>query len=118
MSVERYMVDDAGTLIDKVTLDNFDTVEEVVTLLNSYVITLEELVDENEQLKEIIKFSYFNEICETCKHGKYWITNDFFGKEGNFECLKGHPADECCEIKECKDYEIEDLNELLQWVKR
>jgi len=52
MSAERYMVDDAGTLIDKVTLDNFDTVEEVVNLLNYYVITLEKLVDENEQLRK------------------------------------------------------------------
>lgn len=52
MSVERYMVDDAGTLIDKVTLDNFDTVEEVVSILNHYASTLEKLVDENEQLRK------------------------------------------------------------------
>ena len=52
MSVERYMVDDAGTLIDKVTLDNFDTVEEVVSIINHHAITLEKLVDENEQLRK------------------------------------------------------------------
>ena len=52
MSAERYMVDDAGTLIDKVTLENFDTVEEVVSILNHYASTLEKLVDENEQLRK------------------------------------------------------------------
>lgn len=52
MSVERYMVDDAGTLIDKVTLDNFDTVEEVVSIMNHYASTLEKLVDENEELRK------------------------------------------------------------------
>ena len=55
MSLERYMVDDAGTLIDKVTRDNFDTVEEVVSILNHYASTLEELVDENEELKELLE---------------------------------------------------------------
>ena len=52
MSAERYMVDDAGTLIDKVTLDNFDTVEEVVSIINHYASTLEKLVDENEELRK------------------------------------------------------------------
>jgi len=50
--IERYMIDDAGTLIDKVTLDNFDTVEEVVSIMNHYASTLEKLVDENEQLRK------------------------------------------------------------------
>ena len=56
------------------------------------------------------------EICETCKHGKYWITEDYWsgGKEGNFKCLKGYPPEDCCEIKECDDYEMKDLNELLK----
>ena len=42
---EKWIVDDAGTLIDMVTGENFDIVEEVVDLLN-------ELSDENEQLKK------------------------------------------------------------------
>ena len=33
---ERFMVDDAGTLIDMVTGENFDIVEEVVDILNYY----------------------------------------------------------------------------------
>ena len=36
MSDERYMVDDAGTLIDTVTGENFDIVEEIVDTLNYY----------------------------------------------------------------------------------
>jgi len=106
--------DDDGT-VSKVNEDDLIYVyeNEFKELIDEY----EQLKKENEVLKEIIKFKCFNEICENCKHGKYWITNDFFGHEGNFECLKGHPADECCEIKECKDYEIEDLNEMLERVK-
>lgn len=41
---ERFMVDDAGTLIDMQTRDMFDIVEEVCPLLNI-------LADENEELK-------------------------------------------------------------------
>ena len=41
---ERFMVDDAGTLIDVQTRDMFDIVEEVCPLLNI-------LAEENEQLK-------------------------------------------------------------------
>ena len=42
---ERFIVDTAGTLIDMVTRDTFDYVSDVVGLLN-------ELADENEQLKK------------------------------------------------------------------
>ena len=42
---ERFIVDDAGTLIDMQTRDMFDIVEEVCPLLN-------ELSEENEQLKK------------------------------------------------------------------
>ena len=52
MSAERYMVDDAGTLIDKVTLDNFDTVEEVVNLLNHHENKLLDLLDANLELRK------------------------------------------------------------------
>ena len=33
---ERFIVDTAGTLIDMVTRENFDIVEEVVDILNNY----------------------------------------------------------------------------------
>ena len=33
---KRFIVDDAGTLIDMVTGENFDIVEEVVDILNYY----------------------------------------------------------------------------------
>ena len=66
---ERFMVDDAGTLIDMQTRDMFDIVEEVCPLLNRQHETIqrleqnidellsvdieEELVKENEQLKSL-----------------------------------------------------------------
>lgn len=46
------MVDDAGTLIDKVTRENYELASELVNLLNYYASTLEKLVDENEQLRK------------------------------------------------------------------
>ena len=45
---ERFIVDDAGTLIDMQTRDMFDIVEEVCPLLN-------ELSEENEQLKTFLE---------------------------------------------------------------
>lgn len=45
---ERFIVDDAGTLIDMQTRDMFDIVEEVCPLLN-------EINDENKELKQLIK---------------------------------------------------------------
>lgn len=45
---ERFMVDDAGTLIDMHTRDIFDIVEEVCPLLN-------ELHEENQELKRLVK---------------------------------------------------------------
>ena len=53
MTAERFMIDDAGTLIDMHTRDTFDYVSDVVTLLN-------ELHEENQSLKfdnkELIRF--------------------------------------------------------------
>lgn len=55
---ERFMTDDAGTLIDMETRDTFDIVEEVVDILNNYENTvfhkderIKELEKENEQLR-------------------------------------------------------------------
>lgn len=36
MTVERFVVNDNGTVLDTVTGENFDTVEEVVDTLNYY----------------------------------------------------------------------------------
>ena len=55
MTDKRFMVDDAGTLIDLVTRETYDIVEEVVDLLNYY---------ENTCLK------YEKTICEL-KNGTY-----------------------------------------------
>ena len=45
----RFMLDDAGTLIDMQTRDMFDIVEEVCPLLNI-------LADENEELKSKLEY--------------------------------------------------------------
>ena len=47
---KRFMIDDAGTLIDMQTRDTYDYVSDVCGLLN-------ELTEENEQLKKGIRFS-------------------------------------------------------------
>ena len=51
---ERYMVDDAGTLIDIETRNTYDYVDEICPVLN-------ELVTENKQIKNTIKEAYQNE---------------------------------------------------------
>ena len=48
---ERFMVDDAGTLIDMMTRETYDYVPDVCTVLNK-------LNEENEDNKRLIKFAY------------------------------------------------------------
>ena len=49
---ERFMVDDAGTLIDKQTCKCYDYMEEILPLLNSQEEKIQELEKENEWLKQ------------------------------------------------------------------
>ena len=49
---ERFMVDDAGTLIDMETRDNYDYVEEVCPVLNEQDKRIRELEEENKQLRQ------------------------------------------------------------------
>lgn len=51
---ERYIIDDAGTLIDIETRNTYDYVSDVCPILN-------ELVTENKQIKDTIKEAYQNE---------------------------------------------------------
>lgn len=48
---ERYIIDDAGTLIDLETRNTYDYVSDVCPVLN-------ELVTENKQIKDTIKEAY------------------------------------------------------------
>lgn len=73
MTAKRFMIDDAGTLIDMHTRDTFDYVSDVCDLLNKQHETIQrlqqnidellsvnvekELLEENEQLKEENKFA-------------------------------------------------------------
>lgn len=72
---------------------------------------IKELSEENEQLKQTLKDSYINEICENCKYGHYYLSDNFDGGfEGDFECLKKHFDNEhwkCDGLKECDDFELD-----------
>ena len=54
MTEKRFMVDDAGTLIDKETLEMYDIVEQVCPVLN-------ELNNENQHIKQTIREAYKTE---------------------------------------------------------
>lgn len=77
--------------------------EEVVYLLN-------QLHEENEQLRETLKNLYINEICENCKYGHYFLDEIYgYGFEGNFECKKKHFGNDhwkCDGLTECDDFEL------------
>ena len=66
---------------------------------------------ENEQLREALKNSYVNEICENCKYGHYWMSGSYgFGLEGEFECTKKHFGNDhwkCDGLTECDDFELD-----------
>lgn len=72
---------------------------------------LNQLAEENEQLREALKNSYVNEICENCKYGHYWISGSYgFGLEGEFECTKKHFGNDhwkCDGLTECDDFELD-----------
>ena len=58
--IEKWMVDDAGTLINTETLDTFDYMEDVVDILNK-------LSNENRSLK----LAYAK--CRDCKHANKYV---------------------------------------------
>lgn len=70
-----------------------------------------QLKKENEQLKQALRDSYINEICENCKYGNYFLSDNFDGGfEGDFECLKKHFGNahwECDGLTECDEFELE-----------
>ena len=84
---KRWIVDDAGTLIDMETRDMFDIVEEVCPLLN-------ELSEENEQLKDAL-----NQRTEQCD--KYYEENEHY-KSIFFEIVETALTDKNCRELYCK----------------
>ena len=97
---ERFMVDDCGTLIDMTNRNTYDYVSDVCDLLNEQQETIhrlkqnidellsvnveEELLKENEQLKNICK-NLINEVnnrgitvtmTDDCKELLEWLIND------------------------------------------
>lgn len=63
MTTQRFMVDECGTLIDMYTRDTFDYVSDVCGLLN-------EITEENEQLKLFIKSL-------GSPDGRIWLANGY-----------------------------------------
>ena len=58
---ERYIIDDAGTLIDIETRNTYDYVDEICPILN-------ELVTENQKIKNTITEMYNNERTQIGKN--------------------------------------------------
>ena len=62
----RFMVDDAGSLIDMETRDTYDYVGEVCPVLNEQVEQINELEKENR----LLKITYAK--CRDCKHANMY----------------------------------------------
>lgn len=64
---ERYMIDDAGTLIDKETRDVYDYVEEVCPVLNNQ----QERILDLERENRLLKVTYAK--CRDCRYADEYI---------------------------------------------
>lgn len=84
----------------------FSAAKAICNKLNEQEERIKELEEENERLKNALKNSYLDEICENCKHGYYYLY-DNQGFEGDFECKKGHDSADCDGLKDCDDFELE-----------
>lgn len=75
-------------------------ITDVVDLLNK-------LSKENEELKEILKYTYEVHECETCKHNRNfnWLDPATMTREYDSECNKGLHYGE--EVHDCKEYELD-----------
>jgi phage gp36-like protein len=58
---DRYIIDDAGTLIDIETRNTYDYVSDVCPLLNRLNRTIKTYKTENQQIKDTITEAYQNE---------------------------------------------------------
>ena len=60
-NTERYMIDDAGTLIDKKTCTCYDYLEEILPILNQQEARIKELQKELQNLQTLKKLLEFAE---------------------------------------------------------
>lgn len=91
---KRFMLDDAGEVIDLQTAKFIEYGEEIVECLNN-------LHEENQSLKAQLLYDG-DDVCGICKHEYLAPSGDYFiGK-----CEKGH--EECSkeDIIYCKDFEL------------
>jgi len=93
---ERYMVDDAGTLIDMQTRDTYDYVSEICPILN-------EKEAEIKRLETQLKTE--GTVCVNCKH---YQLNPSPIIDGYYisECQRGHSQCSREDIKYCKDFTL------------
>ena len=98
---KRFIIDDVGTLIDIQTRNTYDYVSDVCPLLN-------ELNDENEQLKQQIKklesqlYCPYDSICINCVN-EYLVQKDKYYVS---KCKKGHEQCSRTDVKYCDDFEL------------
>lgn len=65
---------------------------------------LNELSDENEQLKNYIKNNFIGSVCDTCEYCKLTGGNDWLnGIYMDLECEKGHKD---MDRDDCEDYKL------------
>lgn len=65
---------------------------------------LNQLNDENEQLRQYIKNNYIGSVCDNCEYCKEIHTNDWFnGIIHDAECEKGHID---MDISDCEDFKL------------
>lgn len=80
---ERFIIDDAGTLIDIQTRNTYDYVSDLWSLMN-------ELCNERQELETILKIYCKIANCRNCDYHDY----DWFDEGDEFEvCLKGNNMD-------------------------
>ena len=95
---ERYMIDDAGTLIDKETRDVYDYVSDVCPVLNDYGERVKSLEYENR----LLKVTYAK--CRDCKHANMY-SPDFAFLVIDPKCKLGVKSINS-ESNACEDFEL------------
>jgi len=99
---KRFMIDDAGTLIDMMTRETYDYVSDVCLVLN-------ELNDENEQLKQYIYDNLDEDICDVCSY--QYLEKSQMDRYYIAKCKKGY--DNCSKgtVIHCEDFKFKELDE-------
>lgn len=93
------------TTIQELQEENEQLKKEYKIAIDEMVTDYKKLEEENEQLREALKNSYNWEICENCEYANY--SSHYVYAEGieyDFECLKGHAHVD--EMSECDEFKL------------